>query len=150
MTKLAPQHSPEEFNRMSAGRLPGLIGMEILSVEPKLLKSRLVLRPDHLAPQGLYLHAATLVAVADTTCGFGTIAHLPEGALGFTTIELKSNFLGTLQSGTILCEAVPEHLGRTTHVWDAVVTDEASGRQLALFRCTEMILWKHVSEGPGS
>ncbi len=35
-----------------------------------------------------------------------------------------------------------QHLGRCTHVWDAEVTDEASGRKLALFRCTQMILWR--------
>lgn len=145
MTKHAdhPKFKPtaEDFNRRSAGHLPGLIGMEILAVEKGLLRSRLKLRMDHMAPNG-YLHAATIVAVADTTCGYGTLAHLPEGATGFTTIELKSNFLGTLREGAILCEATPEHLGRTTHVWDAVVTDEATGKQLALFRCTQMILWK--------
>lgn len=85
------------------------------------------------------------MALADTTCGYATLAHLPEGAASFTTIELKSNHLGTVREGVILCAAHAQHLGRTTQVWDAVVTDAASGRSLALFRCTQMILWPKTS-----
>ena len=93
-----------------------------------------------MAPNG-YLHAASVVALADTSCGYGCRAALPEGAKGFTTIELKANFLGTARDGAILCRATPLHLGRTTHVWDAQVTVEASGAPVARFRCTQMILW---------
>jgi len=94
----------------------------------------------HVAPNE-FLHAASIVALADTSCGYGTIAHLPKGAQSFTTIELKSNHLGTVREGSIVCVAIAQHLGKTTQVWDAVVSDEASGRKLALFRCTQMILW---------
>jgi uncharacterized protein (TIGR00369 family) len=97
-------------------------------------------RKLHFAPND-FLHAASVVALADTTCGYATIAHLPKGALSFTTIELKSNFLGTVKEGTIACLATAQHLGRNTQVWDAVVTDEATGRRIALFRCTQLVLW---------
>ena len=93
-----------------------------------------------MAPNG-YLHAAAVVALADTSCGYGCVAALPEGASGFTTIELKANFLGTARDGAILCRATPVHLGRTTQVWDAAVRVEASGAEIARFRCTQMILW---------
>ena len=82
-----------------------------------------------------------MVALADTACGFATIAHLPEGAESFTTIELKSNFLGTARDGAVDAMARAAHVGRNTQVWDATVTDAASGRTIALFRCTQMILW---------
>jgi 1,4-dihydroxy-2-naphthoyl-CoA hydrolase len=130
----------EEFNRRSAGHLPGLLGMEVLSVSAEALESRLELRAELQAPNG-FLHAASIIALADTSCGYGCVAHLPHGASGFTTIELKTNFLGTAREGSIRCRATPVHLGRTTHVWDALVTLEASGGRLALFRCTQMILW---------
>jgi 1,4-dihydroxy-2-naphthoyl-CoA hydrolase len=68
------------------------------------------------------------------------MASLPAGATGFTTIELKTNFLGTALAGTLLCEAKRVHGGRTTQVWDATVTDE-SGKTLALFRCTQLLLY---------
>ena len=130
----------EQLNARGQGYLPGLIGIEILSVEPGRLTSRLALRPELLAPNG-YLHAATVIALADTACGYGTLANLPDGAQSFTTIELKSNFLGTARDGAIACVATRIHGGRTTQVWDAEVTDESSGKTIALFRCTQLILY---------
>jgi uncharacterized protein (TIGR00369 family) len=94
-----------------------------------------------MAPNG-FLHAASVIALADTSCGYGCIALLPEGASGFTTIELKSNFLGTARDGAIACHARPVHLGRTTQVWDAEVSVEGAGTKIALFRCTQMVLWQ--------
>jgi 1,4-dihydroxy-2-naphthoyl-CoA hydrolase len=139
-SRLRPGYTPEAFNAKSAGHLPGLIGMQVLAVGEGTLVSRLRVRPDLLAPNG-FLHAATIVALADTCAGYGTIAHLAEGASGFTTIELKTNFLGTLLEGEIHCVATAMHIGRTTQVWDAVVSDAATGKTLALFRCSQMVLW---------
>jgi 1,4-dihydroxy-2-naphthoyl-CoA hydrolase len=131
--------SPADWNARSIGHLPGLVGLEIREIGPGRVASRLTVRPDLLAPNG-YLHAATVIALADTSCGYGTIASLPEGAHNFTTVELKANFLGTLRDGGLACEATLVHGGRTTQVWDARVTDETSGRTLALFRCTQLLL----------
>jgi 1,4-dihydroxy-2-naphthoyl-CoA hydrolase len=128
------------FNSRSPGHLPGLVGMEVLRVAAGLLESRLHVRTDLMAPNG-FLHAATIVALADTSCGYACVAHLPEGATGFTTLELKANFLGTTREGAIFCRAVPAHLGRSTQVWDAEVTLEGAGNRIALFRCTQMVLW---------
>ena len=130
----------EQLNQRGEGHLPGLIGIEFLSVEPGQLTSRLPLRPELLAPNG-YLHAAVIIALADTTCGYGTFTDLPEGAHNFTTIELKSNFLSTARQGGIACVATRVHDGRTTQVWDAEVTNEANGKTIALFRCTQLILY---------
>ncbi len=130
----------EELNARGATRLPGLIGIEIETVEIGKATGRLAIRPELLAPNG-FLHAATVVALADTTCGYGTFGNLPDGARGFTTIELKTNFLGTAREGVIRCAATLMHGGRMTQVWDAAVTDDATGRSIALFRCTQMILY---------
>jgi len=134
----------EGFNRRGAGHLPGLVGLEILSVTPQGIESRLKVRTELLAPNG-YLHAASVIALADTSCGYGCVVNLPQGARGFTTLELKTNFLGTALEGALRCRAVPVHLGRTTQVWDANVTVEASGKGIALFRCTQMVLWPKES-----
>ncbi len=129
-----------ELARLSLGRFPGLVGVEIVAVESGKVVLRLPLREELLAPNG-YLHGAVVVALADTACGYGALAHLPQGASNFTTAELKTNYLGTARDGTIVCVATPAHLGRSTQVWDAEVLNEASGQRLALFRCTQMILW---------
>jgi 1,4-dihydroxy-2-naphthoyl-CoA hydrolase len=130
----------DELNERGVGTLPGLIGLTILEAEEGKISSRLDLREELMAPNG-YLHAATVVAIADTSCGYGTFVNLPEGAQGFTTIELKSNFVGTKREGAIECEAKLVHGGRTTQVWDATVSDQESSKPIALFRCTQMILY---------
>jgi uncharacterized protein (TIGR00369 family) len=88
-----------------------------------------------------YLHAGAVVTLADTCCGYGTVRSLPEGASGFTTIELKSNFFGSVRDGEIVCVAKPLHQGRTTQVWDATVTPAGAAKPIAQFRCTQMVLW---------
>ncbi len=136
---LRPGITVELMNERGKGRLPALFGFRVMAVEQGLLIAELDIRPELLAPNG-FLHAATVVALADTACGYGCIAHLPEGADNFTTIELKSNFIGTAREGALTCIAKPAHLGRTTQVWDAIVTRHADGGTIALFRCTQMIL----------
>jgi 1,4-dihydroxy-2-naphthoyl-CoA hydrolase len=131
--------TPAGLNQLGADMLPGVLGVEFTRAEPGLVEARLTLDRRHLAPNG-YLHAASIVALADTACGYGCMASLPPGGDGFTTIELKSNFIGTQTEGSIACRASLVHGGRTTQIWDAVVTNETTGRTLALFRCTQLIL----------
>jgi len=137
-----PELTAEHFNRRNAGYLPGLVGLTVLRVGPDTVESRLAVRQALLAPNG-FLHAASVIALADTSAGYGCVATLPKGASGFTTIELKSNFLGTAREGAIACRATPVHLGRTTQVWDARVTVEGGDKLIALFRCTQMVLWQN-------
>jgi uncharacterized protein (TIGR00369 family) len=137
----SPKTQPD-FKRFGDGHLPGYLGVEIIAVSREAVDSRMQVRREVMAPNG-YLHAASVVALADTSCGYGCVASLPEGARGFTTIELKSNFLGTARDGAIRCRATPAHLGRTTQVWDAVITTETDGKVIALFRCTQMVLWQN-------
>ncbi|MDR1994605.1 PaaI family thioesterase [Azonexus sp.] len=140
MSRLRPELTIADFNTRGEGYLPGELGIEMTTLAQDTAAGRMPVRQLHFAPNG-FLHAASVVALADTTCGYATIAHLPAGAESFTTIELKSNHLGTVHEGAIACVATAQHLGRNTQVWDAVVSDEASGRRIALFRCSQMILW---------
>jgi uncharacterized protein (TIGR00369 family) len=135
-----PELTAEALNARSKGHLPGLVGLEIVTISAEGVESRLPVRPELMAPNG-FLHAASVVALADTSCGYGCLAFLPQGASGFTTLELKSNFVGTAREGVIACRARPAHLGRTTQVWDAEITAGGGGARIALFRCTQMILW---------
>jgi uncharacterized protein (TIGR00369 family) len=122
------------------GRLPGLFGLELIAIAEGVAEVRMDVRPEFLAPND-FLHAGAVVTLADTSCGMGCIASLPEGVAGFTTVELKSNFLRSARAGEGLrCRATIAHGGRTTQVWDAVVARESDGRDLALFRCTQYLL----------
>jgi 1,4-dihydroxy-2-naphthoyl-CoA hydrolase len=134
------RRTPERFNSAGAGKLPGHLGIVITEVSDLRVAGELPVVESVMAPNG-YLHAGTIVTLADTVAGYGCIANLPEEATGFTTIELKSNHLGTAREGTIVGVATPVHRGKTTQVWDAVVVHRESGRTLAVFRCTQMILY---------
>lgn len=132
--------TPQTFNSIGARKLPGHLGIVITEVSASRVSGELPVVESVMAPNG-YLHAGTIVTLADTVSGYGCIASLPADAAGFTTIELKSNHLGTTLDGTIVAVATPLHRGKTTQVWDAVVTHKESGRTLAVFRCTQMILY---------
>ncbi len=136
---IRPGFRPESFSQRQAGTLPALLGIAVDAIAEGAVTASMEVRGDHMAPNG-FLHAASVIALADTTAGYGCMAHLPDGASGFTTIELKANFLGTAKSGRLVVEASLVHGGRTTQVWDAVVRD-AAGKTIALFRCTQMVLW---------
>ncbi len=130
----------DQLKRRGTGYLPGYMGIVITGFDDKSLRAELTIQRHHIAPNG-YLHAGTVVTLADTACGYGCLASLPVGGKGFTTIELKSNFVGTAREGTVECIATAAHLGRTTQLWDAAVTHRESGRTLAHFRCTQLVLY---------
>ena len=139
-TELKPQLTTAYWNDRSKGRLPGMLGVNLLEIQVGRAVGEIALRPELWAPNG-FLHAATVIGLADTLCGYACVASLPEGASGFTTVETKSNHLGTATEGTISCTATMVHGGRTTQVWDATVTHKETGKTIALFRCTQMVLW---------
>lgn len=130
----------EELNRIGADCLPGHLGLVFTQVDKAAVKAHVIVEKKLMAPNG-FLHAGAVVTLADTCCGYGCVASFPEGATGFTTIELKSNHLGTARDGTIECVATPVHMGRTTQVWDAKVTSRETGKTIALFRCTQLLIY---------
>lgn len=130
----------DSINQQDSNNLPGLLGMKVVELEPKHAKLSLAVRPELLAING-FLHAGTVVSLADTAAGYGCMATLPESAEAFTTIELKCNMMGTARDGTVSCIATCLHAGRTTQVWESVVTNDATGKLIAKFTCTQMVLY---------
>jgi len=142
-----PELTVEALNKIGTGKLPAYMGIVFTRAERAEIGAEIVVNDHHMAPNG-YLHAGTVVTLADTCAGYGCRVNLPAGATGFTTIELKSNFLGTAREGTIVASAKAVHLGRTTQVWDAIVAHKESGRTIAMFRCTQMILYSTQRSSP--
>lgn len=136
----SPMLTPEYFNSFGEGFLPGYLGIKTLEVGTGRLRTCLDIAEHHLAPHR-FLHAGTIVSLADTTAGYGCFANLPKGATGFTTLELKSNHFGTARYGSVECLATAVHLGETTQVWDATVTESEAGKLISMFRCTQLIFY---------
>jgi 1,4-dihydroxy-2-naphthoyl-CoA hydrolase len=133
-------HTPDFFNKIGKGHLPNHLGIVITEIKANEVRAECEVKRALLAPNG-FLHAGSVVTLADTCAGYGCVANLPAGATGFTTVELKSNHLGTAREGVVECVATAAHLGKTTQVWDAVVSNKTTGKTIALFRCTQMILY---------
>ena len=132
--------SVEDLNRSNIGKLPEHLGLNIIEVAPGRVVGRFEARPDLVAHTG-FLLAGCVLSICDILCAYGVSTAWPDGASGFTTVEVKCNFMGTLTQGAGVCTAELLHGGRTTQVWDAAFRDEASGRLLAAFRCTQIILY---------
>jgi 1,4-dihydroxy-2-naphthoyl-CoA hydrolase len=138
--------SVEKLNAANEGKLPGWLGLEVTNVQDGLVEGRLPVRTELVAHTG-YLLAGALLSVADILCAYGVSTVWPEGASGFTTAEVKCNFVGTAREGAVLCRAKLLHGGRTTQVWDAEMTNEATGKLMAAFRCTQIILYPVAGRG---
>jgi len=139
MDRIQVPKTINEWNAAGDEYLPGLLGIEFTVVDDDEVRARMAVRKALLAWNG-FLHGGSVVTLADTACGFGTVNSLPVDAIGFTTLELKSNFLGTARDGFVECVATPVHKGRTTQVWDASVNIEGADKIIARFRCTQLIL----------
>ena len=130
-----------EFQRRQEGHLPGELGLVWDEVANGRASGHFKVELKHMAPNG-FMHAASIIALVDSACGYACVASLPEGASGFTTIEIKTNYLGTARVGeTVACAARLVHGGRMTQVWDADAVNETTGKTIAVFRCTQMVLW---------
>jgi len=129
------------FQERQQGTLPGELGIQWEEVANGAAAGGFTVTRGHMAPNG-FLHAASVIALVDSACGYGCVASLPDGASGFTTVELKANYLGTAREGEVVaCTARLVHGGRSTQVWDAEAVNKTTGKTMALFRCTQMVLY---------
>lgn len=128
------------FNKISKGHFPGLLGVQVTEIEEGKMVAEMAIKKEFFAPNG-FLHAGSIVTFADTIAGYSSIAHLPEKGKSFTTLELKSNFIKGIKEGKMECECTAEHLGRTTHVWRVEVKDKETKKKIAIFSCTQLILY---------
>ena len=113
-----------------------LMGVEILERSPERVVGQLVVRPD-LCTAGNILHGGAYMAFADALGAIGGFLNLPPGTRT-TTLESKTNFLGSAKEGTTVTgETTPLHIGRRSSVWQTKITS-AEGKLLALVLQTQM------------
>lgn len=130
----------EQLNARDKDRLAGLVGLEVLEANPMRIRGAISVTPQLQTATG-FLHTASIIALLDTLSGYGVNMNLPSAAIGFTTIDVSSSFFGTAKEGRVIGEAVPIHRGSTTQVWSANCWREGDSKEIAVFRCTQMILY---------
>lgn len=127
-----------ELTERFKSQLPGLLGIELVRVEPDEVEARLTVR-EALCTMGQIMHGGTVMALADTLGAVGTAVNLRSGQ-GTTTLESKTNFFGGARVGdTVTAISRPLHRGRRTQVWQTQVQNE-SGKLLAQVTQTQMVL----------
>jgi 1,4-dihydroxy-2-naphthoyl-CoA hydrolase len=134
------QADSEYFHKADQGRLPGSLGIRSIELNNDLSVVEMKISENALNFNG-YIHGGSIVTLADTAAGYGCFSNLPDGASNFTTIELKCNFLGGVQSGRLVSTARCIHRGKSTQVWDATVVHDETSKVIGEFRCTQMILY---------
>ncbi|MAP49344.1 MAG: PaaI family thioesterase [Oceanicaulis sp.] len=130
----------EQLNARAEGRLAGLVGLDVIEASSTRIRGALTVRPELQAPTG-FLHTATIIAMLDTLAGYGASMNIPDRSIGFTTIEVSSSFFGAAREGRVIGEAVPIHRGSTTQIWSANCWRESDNKEIAVFRCTQMVLY---------
>ncbi|HEY2813463.1 MAG TPA: PaaI family thioesterase [Acidimicrobiales bacterium] len=133
LTRMPPPYDVHNFLN--------LLGITLTEDDMERLDGRFTVTHDLIAGTG-YLWAPVVIALADALCAFGVSRHWPANAQSFTTVESKANFVSSAREGEVVFgTAEPLHLGSTTQVWDASVTNETTGRRMAAYRCTQLILY---------
>ena len=117
------------------------LGIELDEDDREQITGRFTVTHDLIAGTG-YLWAPVVITLADALCALGVGRNWPEGAASFTTVENKCNFLSSAREDEVVTgRATALHIGRTTHVWDAAIANETTGRPMAAYRCTQLILY---------
>ena len=100
-------------------------------------------RPDLCTSNGV-LHGGVIMTLADSAGAGCAFLNLPDGAVGTSTIESKTNFLGAVREGaSITATATPLHRGATTIVVETELR-AADGKLVAKTTQTQAVLRPRV------
>ena len=128
----------ESLHQLLAPLFPGLMGLQLVEVEPERVVATMKVRGD-LCTAGEILHGGAAMAFADTLGAVGTFVNLPQGART-TTVESSTKFVGAAPMGsTVTGECTAFHRGRTTMVWQTLIRSEA-GKLCAVVTQTQLVI----------
>jgi 1,4-dihydroxy-2-naphthoyl-CoA hydrolase len=127
----------ETLQEFSKNTMVQHLGIEFTLVGDDFLEARMPVDVRTLQPFGL-LHGGASATLAETLGSIGAY-HCIDGTKSCVGLEINANHIRAARSGWVTGRAVPVHLGRTTHVWEIRITDDA-GDLTCISRLTMMIL----------
>ena len=97
---------------------------------------------DHRTVQAMgHLHGGATAALAETVGSMGSALLVDREKYAVMGIEVNANHLKSVRSGQVTATGTLLHKGRTTHVWDIRVHNDA-GELIAVCRLTNVVITK--------
>lgn len=133
------QFDPAALNQMSKNTLGETLGMQFISCTKEKVVITMPVDHRHHQPMGL-LHGGASVALAETAASIGAMVNVLEEGKVVVGQEINANHLRSVRDGNVRAEAVPVHIGRTSHVWEIKITHIETGKLLCISRCTMAVI----------
>ncbi|MEZ0609728.1 hotdog fold thioesterase [Fibrella sp. WM1] len=124
-----------EFHQTS---IVGHLGIEFLEATDTYLTARMPVDERTQQPFGI-LHGGASVVLAESLGSVASVLRIDTNTHRAVGLEINANHIRSVSSGWVYGKCTPIHLGRTTHVWDIRITDEAD-RLVCVSRLTIAII----------
>ena len=111
-----------------------LCGLELLELGDEVVRGRVEVEDRHKQPAGL-VHGGLYATIAEALAVAGTTRAVAADVRTATSLSTQTSFLRPITAGVIVATARPRHRGRSSWVWEVVVSD-AEGRLCVLSRVT--------------
>jgi uncharacterized protein (TIGR00369 family) len=128
------------FNATVPNTLMETLSMQYVDVdvEQGLIKISMPVTPKVHQPMGL-LHGGATAALAESVGSVSSVLYVDREKFAVLGIELSCNHIRSKKDGTVYGIAKLLHKGRSTHLWEIRVEDEA-GKLISHCKLTNMIV----------
>ncbi|MGV9012287.1 MAG: PaaI family thioesterase [Flavobacteriales bacterium] len=127
-------------NAIGRNTLAEGLGITFIPGAPGTFAATMPVDRRTLQPMGL-LHGGATAALAETLGSMGSAMLMDREKFAVVGIELNANHLKSVRSGHVTATGTLLHKGRTTHVWDIRVNNDA-GELVAVCRLTNVVITK--------
>lgn len=136
------EYSEQDFiahiNGTRAGSVWEVLDIKLIEARKDRVVATMPIGPNHRQQVG-YLHGGVSVVLAESIASLGSVLNIDASRQMAFGLEINANHLRPKREGRLTGVAVPVHLGRSTHVWDVRISDEA-GKLICISRCTVAIV----------
>ena len=135
-TRTITLHAVQSF---SQNTIAHHLGIEFTEIGTDYITARMPVDKRTHQPFGI-LHGGASVVLAETLGSIASFLCLPDPekqhAVG---LEINANHVRSVKEGFVYGTVRPIHLGRTTHIWDIQIKNEA-GKLVCISRLTVAIV----------
>lgn len=129
------------LNSMNKNTLMETLSIEFVDVDENMVMAKMPVNAKVHQPYGI-LHGGATAALAETVGSCASALFIDTKSKIVKGIELSINHLKSKKDGTVFGIAKPIHKGRTTHLWEIRIEDEAQNL-ISLCKLTNIVLDKN-------